>query len=91
MYITFPYKFDLQKLRINMVLIIFCVTQGMIYKYLCLKEKQFTVNSTYRCWKGNEPDVKREAAIFIGQQLVHFAQHFPYSFSHYSSALPGET
>jgi len=36
----------------------------MIYKYLCLKEKQFIVNSTYRQWKGNEADVKTEAVIF---------------------------
>jgi hypothetical protein len=84
MYITFPYdNFDLQKLRIKMVLIIFCVTQGMIYKYLCPKEKQFLVNSTYRRWKSKEADVKREAAIFRGQQLVHFVQQFPYSFYHY--------
>ena len=27
--------------------------------------------------ESNEADVKREAAIFRGQQLVHFAQQFP--------------
>jgi hypothetical protein len=73
MYITFPHKFDLQKPRIKMVLIIFLCYTGHDLQIFVAEEE---VNSTHRCWKGNEADVKR-GCNFHRTAIGSFCTTFP--------------
>jgi hypothetical protein len=67
-----------------MLLIIFLCYTGHDLQIFVPEGKAVHSEFYIQVLKGNEADVMTEAAIFGGQQLLHFVQQFPYSLYYYS-------